>query len=779
MKLRYLLPTLFIIGFYGFYEIVVTSVPTTLNDFFLPGSQPGESGNLEDPSKCDNCHGGYDNEAEPAFNWRGSMMAQSARDPLYHAALTIANQDAPFSGDLCIRCHSPEGWLAGRSLPTDGSSLTHADMEGITCDFCHSLVKPTPIGVNPYPHDAIYTAQTYELDQAYLSSIAAIPPSSSNGMYVVDNSKSKRGPFSDAEANHQFIYSPFHSSSELCGTCHDVSNPVFSAMADENGKITGYAPNSFDEAAPSFKLNSMLHIERTYSEWKMSAYNTPQGVQSDVFGGNLEFVSTCQDCHMKDITGQGCNKNPPIRDNLPKHDMTGANTFIPRTLYDLYPNDVDTVALNAGMDRAREMLTNAATMGIIVNGQQADVTVINETGHKLPSGYPEGRRIWLNIKAWGENGEIFESGHYDFNTAQLTQDIYAKIYEVKPGVSPGLATILGLESGPSFHFVLNDTVFKDNRIPPRGFTNANFESVQAEPIGYQYNDGQYWDISSYIFSFSPVAVEAKLYYQTASKEYIEFLRDANVTDNKGQIMYDLWQAHGKSTPELMASTSWGAPIIDIDGDGYIAAVDCDDFNASVYPGSMELVDCIDNNCNGIIDELPGYELLMTWTGCNGSNQWDNANNWSLGRIPVNGDHVIIPSSTGSNFFPSLNTTINLKSLEVHAGGNLTIQPEFSITITEQNMGQEGALIINGMLTNQGSLTISNPLSKGVIISQGGILNNSGNITINNYQTFGIENKGQFILQSNGEITILENDAIAVSNSEGAVMQLFGTFCIKF
>jgi hypothetical protein len=40
--------------------VLLADVPTTLNDFFLPGSQPGQSGNIEHPDKCDNCHGGYD-----------------------------------------------------------------------------------------------------------------------------------------------------------------------------------------------------------------------------------------------------------------------------------------------------------------------------------------------------------------------------------------------------------------------------------------------------------------------------------------------------------------------------------------------------------------------------------------------------------------------------------------------------------------------------------------------------------------------------------------------
>jgi hypothetical protein len=154
-------------------------VPTTLDDFVLPGSQPGQSGNLEHPSKCDNCHGGYDQAVEPAFNWRGSMMAQAARDPFFYACMAIANQDAPESGDLCIRCHSPSGWLEGRSVPTDGSALNNNDREGVQCDFCHKMVAPSLVGENPYPDDPVYTADTYPWDQGYLQTLSNIPQTDS------------------------------------------------------------------------------------------------------------------------------------------------------------------------------------------------------------------------------------------------------------------------------------------------------------------------------------------------------------------------------------------------------------------------------------------------------------------------------------------------------------------------------------------------------------------------------------------------------------------------
>lgn len=544
-------------------------VPTTLNDFFLPGSQPGQSGTIDNPDFCDNCHGGYNLAVEPAYNWRGSMMSQAQRDPLYLACLAISNQDATDVGDLCIRCHTPKGWLEGRSTPTTGSALTAADRESVQCHFCHKMIAPTPLGVNPYPDDPLYVADppgglgpTYPIDQNYLTFIqATIPPANSNGMYVVDNNDNRRGPYYNTPATHVAPYSPFHPDANLCGTCHDVSNPVYQTVRDGNGNITGYEPNEWNTPAPNFNTYEMFPIERTFSEWKMSAYNAPGGITGTYFGGNKSFVSTCQDCHMKDVTGKGCNKNAaPVRSDLPLHDMTGGSTFIPTLIDSVYPNESNDAALQAGILRARDMLQHAATLQLTPRPllQQAVVKVINETAHKLPSGYPEGRRIWINLTASSSlTGETFESGAYNPLTGYLNKT-GAKVYEVKPGLSPGLASALGLAPGESFHFVLNDTIYSDNRIPPRGFTNANFNSIQSPPVGYTYEDFQYWDTTVYTFPFVPDEITVSLFYQSTSKEYIEFLRDENTTNDAGLLMYNLWNNNGKCPPELMNSSSWSA-----------------------------------------------------------------------------------------------------------------------------------------------------------------------------------------------------------------------------
>lgn len=529
------------LGLFILLSSFIVAVNTTLLDFFLPGTQPATI-SFTAPSNCSNCHGDYDIAVEPTYTWQGSMMSQSMRDPLFLAALAIANQDATAAGDLCLRCHTPAGWLSGRSVPTDGSNLTAQDLEGVDCHFCHTLI-------NPQSQNAA--------DLVFINALPNKPPQSGNGMYVIDNTNQvRRGPFNDPNANHTIIYDPFYSTSEYCATCHDVSNPAFSKSG------SNYVLNDLNTIAPSFTTYHMFPAERTYSEWKMSSYNSELGIASSVFGGNKTHVSTCQDCHMKDVTGKGCNKqNAPTRTNLPQHDFTGGNTFVPK----LIRSGVNTAALDAGILRARYMLQNAATMDLTVTQEvlnyRASVKITNETGHKLPSGYPEGRRMWLNVTAYDVNGNIiYESGTYNQTTAVLnTKDTYnndAKIYETKLGQSS-----TGQET---FNFALNNVILKDNRIPPRGFTNANFESIQAAPVGYTYADGDFFDTTIYQVPLNTYRINVKLLYQTVSKEYIDFLKNANSTNNAGNTLYTLWEANGKSTPEIMVQKDFYTNTLAID-----------------------------------------------------------------------------------------------------------------------------------------------------------------------------------------------------------------------
>jgi len=185
---------LLIAGVIASAAFAALTVPTEIQQ---PGTQPQEVSNLESPDKCDNCHGGYDLSVEPAHNWRGSMMANAGRDPIFWATLAVAEQDFDGAGDLCIRCHSTAGWLGGRSTPTDGSGLAAGDADGVECDFCHKMTNPDNsehLGVMNPPFIA-----NDDQGNGYYGS----------GMASIWGGSEKLGPYSDPVARHQFMQSGY------------------------------------------------------------------------------------------------------------------------------------------------------------------------------------------------------------------------------------------------------------------------------------------------------------------------------------------------------------------------------------------------------------------------------------------------------------------------------------------------------------------------------------------------------------------------------------------
>ncbi|MFQ5428998.1 MAG: hypothetical protein ACE5E1_01705 [Phycisphaerae bacterium] len=607
-------------------------LPTTIDNFYMRGTQPGrlaaDNEIITAMDECTGCHQSVPGDPPPTATippeWSGSLMAQAARDPLFYACLDIAEADAPGAGNMCIRCHSPKAWLEGRAVPTDGSAISRRDRDGITCDACHRMVDPfDPTGQAPAPDTLIL----FELGpdrpvQAMDRGTPPTPGNNGNGNYVVDPFDRRRGPFPlvadgfpsppavECDPFHfsatfgrceddfgnpdgcKTYESPVHRRSEFCATCHDVSLPHFSY----NTAGTQLVFNGTGAHHPTGTKYDMGPVERTYSEWLKSAFAVGNGVD---MGGRFgapgqTFVSQCQDCHMARHLGMGCFFVNGARPDIARHTFNAASTWVLEAIALHYgpdgplpgfpppdpqggPDlDVATVAeLQANAQRNIDMLRLAADLDAVLDDSQTPgparlkVTVTNQTGHKLPTGYPEGRRIWIRVQFFDctdDGTPILEYGGYDFSTAVLDA-ADTKVYEFVGGLDETLAALVGRPAGPAQHFVLTNKVFKDNRIPPRGFTHAGFAAVQAAPVAYVYADGQYWDET--YFDIPPYAVGARvtLFYQSTSKEYIEFLRDNNpnaATDpqNRGALAYALWEAFGRSQPVVMAELG-AAPHLDI------------------------------------------------------------------------------------------------------------------------------------------------------------------------------------------------------------------------
>ncbi len=259
-----------------------------------------------------------------------------------------------------------------------------------------------------------------------------------NGSFVLTPRKYGRplkfGPFKDAKSPyHDTAYSELHTVPELCGTCHNVTHPF-----------------------------NRVPLERTYDEWKDSPY-AAEGIG-------------CQECHM--TPGPGYKKNPgraatggKEREHIFTHYFVGGNTMVPAMLGS---------ELHAKL--ATEMLQGAARMEIISvrnvrPGSTATVVIRvhnSGAGHKLPTGFPEGREMWVDFRALdGKGKEFYRLGRLD---GAGSPEQGAHTFKVELGDNEG--NIIDLEVWKATR------VLHDSRILPRGYADVRFEfQVPADFAG--------------------------------------------------------------------------------------------------------------------------------------------------------------------------------------------------------------------------------------------------------------------------------------------------------
>jgi len=107
--------------------------------------------------------------------------------------------------------------------------------------------------------------------------------------------------------------------------------------------------------------------------------------------------------------------------------------------------------------------------------------------------------------------------------------------------------------------------------------------------------------------------EVRLMHQTTTKEYIEFLRDANTTNTAGQTAYDLWVQFGRSPPVEMDLASLVIPCpADFNGNGSIGTSDISAFLQAWFGDLVNGTLTADFNGNGTVGTSDVSAFLSAW-----------------------------------------------------------------------------------------------------------------------------------------------------------------------
>jgi hypothetical protein len=391
---------------------------------------------------CAGCH------QEIHKQWSESVMSRSWEDPIYRALLKRASIATKGAVDnFCTGCHTPTGLTTGRINSEINREPLHLAAEqkrvlaGVDCESCHNI-----------------SAQTGMDNGAYVLTPRNNP----------EELPQKYGPRKDAVSPyHRTVYSELHTKSEFCAVCHNVTHPF-----------------------------SSTPIERTFDEWQESPFNANN--------------KNCQSCHMPTYKGKAAvlaqsaaaaafdddavKIEVKERDDLSAHYFAGGNTTL-----------LEHFGLKESAKRSREMLRRAAKIEIlsatdIPAGKVAkmQVKVLNEgAGHKLPTGFPEGREVWVDFKVKdGKGNEVFRSGQVkDGKTEEGTRN-----FKVHLGDAEGHEVDLEVWSVTR--------ILSDNRILPGGYSVVDYYvPVPADVEG-------------------PLTVEAELKYWPFPQKIVDTLLGA-------------------------------------------------------------------------------------------------------------------------------------------------------------------------------------------------------------------------------------------------------------
>ncbi len=507
----------------------------------LPGGAPVNGTHFASSQICADCHAsaagatalrdGAGRSVAPFDEWEATMMANSARDPLFRAVLSAEVARVPsLAAEIqaeCLTCHAPMAVhgaaLAGEMAPTHAELLAGTQrgdlgLDGVSCTVCHQI-RPDGLGTDATFSGRINVGTDRTIFGPYAAPFA-MPMVRRSGFTPV------QGPHIRASA--------------LCGTCHTL---VTHAVRPD-GSPTG---DHLEEQSP-------------YLEWRASAFNDEgpsPGPES----------RSCQSCHMpvEDDDGApiatqiarmpsgGDFNNLATRSPFGRHVFVGANTLVPALLRDTpeLGARASAPAFDATITRARRQLeerTATLTIGAItaVGGiWTIPVALQNLGGHKLPTAYPS-RRVFLRLQVFAADGRtLFVSGGFDArgrltnasgevlaverrggavepHHERIERDDQVQIYE----------SVLGDSAGARTASLLAATRYlKDNRVLPRGYDAQSPDAARTRPVGVDGDPSFVGGADQLTYRLqlqaAPARVEVELFYQVLGARFWDELAATN------------------------------------------------------------------------------------------------------------------------------------------------------------------------------------------------------------------------------------------------------------
>ncbi len=504
--------------------------------------------------RCVACHNGMKSAGGEDFSigldWRTSLMANSSRDPYWHASVRRETLDHSESKEMivdeCSTCHMPiihhDARSRGRRaelfahlpLRSDRRSDAKGAADGVSCTVCHQI-GPELLG-DPASFNGNVTIKVNTDGTHRESGPFDIDPALSTVMH------SSTGGFQPERGDHI-------RSAQLCASCHTL---ITHALGEDGREI-----GSLPEQVP-------------YQEWLHSDYANER---------------TCQSCHMPAVS-----QATPIarvlaapRPGAAHHEFVAANFFMQKVLeryHDELAVPVDPAELASAAQRTLNYLQSQAARiairepSVAHNQLSVQVSVQNLGGHKLPTAFPS-RRAWVHLIVTDSDGRtVFESGALRENGSIVgnDNDDDASRYEPHYRVIHSsdevqiYESILGNENGRVTTGLLASTGYlKDNRLLPKGF-NKTTAAPEIAVHGDALDDPGFTaagDVITYQIELRtapprPYHIAAELWYEPIGYRWAQNLAhyDAPEPRRFGQ-QYDSLSAVAAARL-ASASLSWGA-----------------------------------------------------------------------------------------------------------------------------------------------------------------------------------------------------------------------------